>query len=574
MWQTVINYLTPIKYPGDDNKSRQTFYIHIIALVFMGAILATEISLKVISPQFEINSFDWVLIGTFLLILGIWILSRYGYTKAASTLLTALLWVAANGSAALGIGIRDDSFLGNFIVLLAAGLLIGWRGALVFSVLTIMTGFGLAYAEVNQFFQPAEYFASPYTTLIAVGVAIVIFTGLMIFILSSLEGAITRMQANARDLESVNRDLRLARARLEENQAELLAANEQLKRRAERIGGIAAIAKTITVVQELERLLPVVVEAVSDRFKFEHVGVYLLEDSGQSAALNASSSDEGRQSQLDGSRVKVGSESLIGIVTERGEPRVGHPTEKNLHGFEHPEARSLLALPLKTREIVIGALDIQSAQENAFTQEDVAALQILADQIAIAIQNARSAERARGALQQAEIASRQLIGKGWKEIAGSAEAKGYRYDGIKLEALQEITKPAQAGNSVIVPVRLRGQVIGKLRINPADQTRQLTDDESAMAEATAERVALALESSRLLEEAQNRAQREAFLGELSSKLSASYQLDSIVRDTVEELGKSLRTTTVTFQLVNPSSHPGRLDTISDETIPENGSKPK
>lgn len=574
MWQTIINYLTPVKYPGDDAKSRQAFYIHIIALVFMGAILVTEISLKVIAPQFEINSFDWALIGTFLLILGIWILSRYGYTRAAGTLLISLLWVVVNGSAALGVGIRDDSFLGNFIVLLAAGLLVGWRGALAFSALTIITGFGLAYAEVNQFFQPAEYFTSPYTTLIAIGVVIGIFTGLMAFILSSLEGAIVRTQAGARDLESVNRDLRMARARLEENQAELLVANEQLKRRAERIGGIAAIAKTITVVQEFERLLPVVVEAVSDRFKFEHVGVYLLEDSGQSATLSASSSDEGKQSQLDGSRVRVGSESLIGIVTERGEPRVGHPTENSLHGFEHPEAKSLLALPLKTKELVIGALDIQSAQEAAFTQEDVATLQILADQIAIAIQNARTAEHARGALQQAEIASRQLIGKGWKEIADSADAKGYRYDGIKLEALHEITKPVQSGNGIMVPVRLRGQVIGRLRINPADQTRQLTDDENAMAEATAERVALALESSRLLEEAQNRAQREAFLGELSSKLSTSYQLDSIVRDTVEELGKSLRTTTVTFQLVNPSSHQGRVEAISDETVPENGSKPK
>ena len=94
-----------------------------------------------------------------------------------------------------------------------------------------------------------------------------------------------------------------------------------------------------------------------------------------------------------------------------------------------------------------------------------------------------------------------------------------------------------------------------------------------MAEATAERVALALESSRLLEEAQSRAQREAFLGELSSKLGASYQLDSIVRDTVEELGKSLRTTTVSVQLVNPSSHP-EAGAFSDETNQGNGSKPK
>lgn len=573
MWQTIINYLTPVKYPGDDAKSRQAFYIHIIALVFMGAILVAEISLKIIAPRFDLNNFDAALIGIVLLIFGVWTLSRHGYTKAAGILLTFILWVTVNGSAATGFGIRDDSFLGNFVVLLAAGLLVSWQRALALSALTIATGFGLAYAEENGLLQPAEYFTSPYTAFLAVGVIIGIFTGLMAVVLSSLEGAIFRTQANARDLESVNRDLRVARTRLEENQAELLVANDQLKRRAERIGGIASIAKTITVVQEIDRLLPVVVEAVSERFQFEHVGVYLLEESGQSAALSASSSDEGRQSLLAGNRVVVGSESLIGVVTDRGEPRVGHPTGTDPLSFEHTEARSLLALPLKNREIVIGALDIQSAQDDAFTQEDVAGLQILADQIAIAIQNARTAERARGALQQAEIASRQLIGKGWKEIASSAETKGYRYDGIKLEALKESTKPAHSSSGFTVPVRLRGQVIGRIQINPADQTRQLTEDESAMAEATAERVALALESSRLLEEAQSRAQREAFLGELSSKLGASYQLDSIVRDTVEELGKSLRTTTVSFQLVNPSSHPG-AGMLDDETTQGNGSKPK
>ena len=412
MWQIVINYLTPVKYPGDDTKSRQAFYIHVIALVFMVAISITDITLKIIAPRFEINWFDVALTGIVLLILGIWILSRHGYTKAAGALLTLLLWAAVNGLAASGFGIRDDAFLGNFIVLLAAGLLVSWQGALALSALTIATGLGLAYAEANGLLQPAEYFTSSYTALLTVGVVIVIFAGLMAFILSSLEGAITRTQANARDLESVNRDLRVARTRLEENQAELVVANEQLKRRAERIGGIASIAKTITVVQEIDRLLPVVVEAVSERFQFEHVGIYLLEESGQSAALSASSSDEGRQNLLAGNRVMVGSESLIGVVTDRGEPRVGHPTGTDPLSFEHTEARSLLALPLKNREIVIGALDIQSAQDDAFTQEDVAALQILADQIAIAIQNARSAERARGALQQAEIASRQLIGKG------------------------------------------------------------------------------------------------------------------------------------------------------------------
>ncbi len=70
-----------------------------------------------------------------------------------------------------------------------------------------------------------------------------------------------------------------------------------------------------------------------------------------------------------------------------------------------------------------------------------------------------------------------------------------------------------------------------------------------------ERVALALEGARLLDEAQKRARRESFLSDVTAKLGTSFQLDSILRDTVEELGQTLKNSTVTFQLVNPSTPP-------------------
>lgn len=104
-----------------------------------------------------------------------------------------------------------------------------------------------------------------------------------------------------------------------------------------------------------------------------------------------------------------------------------------------------------------------------------------------------------------------------------------------------------------IPVTLRGQVIGRLKLNPTEPSRQWTEDEIALAEATAERVAIALEGARLLDDAQKRAQRESFLSEVSSKLGASFQLDSILRDTVEELGQTFRNATVSFQLVKPAS---------------------
>ena len=106
-----------------------------------------------------------------------------------------------------------------------------------------------------------------------------------------------------------------------------------------------------------------------------------------------------------------------------------------------------------------------------------------------------------------------------------------------------------------MPVQLRGQTIGRLKLRRTDASHKWTADELAIIESTAERVAIALEGARLLEDAQKRASRETFLSEMASKLGASFQLDSILRDTVEELGQTLKGTKITFQLVNPSSPP-------------------
>jgi GAF domain-containing protein len=107
-----------------------------------------------------------------------------------------------------------------------------------------------------------------------------------------------------------------------------------------------------------------------------------------------------------------------------------------------------------------------------------------------------------------------------------------------------------------IPIRLRGRIIGNLKIRLAEDSPEWTEDDHAIAEATAERAALALEGARLLEEAKRRAAREAFLSEMAAKLGASFRLDSILRDTVEELGQTLENSTVSFQLIDPSTPPG------------------
>jgi GAF domain-containing protein len=135
--------------------------------------------------------------------------------------------------------------------------------------------------------------------------------------------------------------------------------------------------------------------------------------------------------------------------------------------------------------------------------------------------------------------------------------------------LKEAQSSRVEHDSLLIPVQLRGQTIGRLKLSASDPSRQWTDDELIMISSTAERVALALEGARLLDEAQKRATREAFLSEVAAKLSTSFQLDSILRDTVQELGVTLRDSTVTFQLVNPSAPP-----VSPEPQKSNGAKPE
>lgn len=558
MLQFITAIFTPPVFPNDENKTRIARYVHWIAVVFIGAILGYIIFSKIFTDAFVLNPFDGILFTILLIIYSVWNLSKRGYVSQAGGTLVVILWIAVNGTAFYGAGVRDSAFIANFAVLLAAGLLTGWKSAIFLSGFTIAAGMVLAYAEIRGI-SPAVYTPnSPLIVVQEIAGIFVMFAFFIYLLISGLENAIHKAQANALELGEANLELTSARERLEENRGELLLANEKLKNRAERISTIANISKTITVIQNIEQLLPSMVNIISQQFGYYHTGLYLLDDLKKVAILRASSSEGGIRMLKRGHRLQAGSSGIIGFVIDRGEARIALDEGPRPYTFDNPElsdTRSQLVLPLKVKEQVIGALDIQSTRSNAFTEEDVSILTILSDQMAIAIQNANLADQAAGALRNAEIASRQLSGRAWRGYAETLDVRGYRYDGVKSEPLLKTGASSESLQEITIPVRLRGKVIGRMKLIPADSTRRWTEDEIAMAEATAERVAFALEGARLLEDAQRKATREAFLSDISAKLNSSFQLDSILRDTVQELGDKFRNATVSFQLVNPLQKP-------------------
>ena len=371
-----------------------------------------------------------------------------------------------------------------------------------------------------------------------------------------LEKTNSVLRAREQELETTQLALE---ERVKERTRELTTMNLLVAERAEQLSLVADTSRSLLSIQELDRLLPLIVQVISQRFKYYQVGIYLLDEQKQQAILMASSSEGGLRIMKRGQQFRLGEQSLIDFVIRSGKPRIINEVSADTPFRPEPEFADTcaeLVLPLKSGEKVLGVLDLQSDMPKIFTEEYVSVISILADLVTIAIQNSILHETTQRALHEVQVNSRQISAREWDNWAKSIQAKGYRYDGIRAERLKESKGlDSERQNIQNIPIRLRGRTIGNLKIKLSDASPVWTEDEHAIAEATADRAALALEGARLLEDAKRRAAREAFLSDMAAKLGASFRLDSILRDTVEELGHTLDDSTVSFQLVDPTVPP-------------------
>lgn len=545
--------LTSPVFPGNEDKTRKARYANVIAFAFLLAAIVFEVMVRLFANYAKLSLFDF---GLFL-VAAICVISlaflRRGQVRLTSILLVVMVWIATNGLAATGFGARDSSFILNFAIVLMTGLLLGWQASLIVTALSILSGFVLAYAEQSGYIQVTPYTASAFARDITFVFGL---NGVLIYLLiSGLEGVLKKSRKHLLELETSNISLNDTQNELQTRTAELMVANKQLENRTRRLQAIAMVSRTVASIQNFDLLLNSITNTICNLFGYYHVGIFLLDEHGEFAILHAANTEGGQTLINRGYRVPVGSAGPVGFVSQTGQPQVTPAADEDpVVTGEHclPETRSEIVLPLKSGEQIIGVLDIQSVTENTFMEEDTTILSILADQVAITIQNSSLYEQSQRALRKADISSNQSGTQAWMEYERTIQTRGYRYDGIKSEPLRDVEEMNMDNKSLSIPIQLRGQTIGRFKLNPSNSSKGWTDDELVMVRATAERVALALEGTRLLDEAQKRAMREAFLSDVATKLSASFRLDSILRDTVQELGQALKNATITFQLVNPA----------------------
>ena len=174
------------------------------------------------------------------------------------------------------------------------------------------------------------------------------------------------------------------------------------ERRASQLETASVIARDIGRTLSLETLLKRAVDLIRERFGFYHATVFLLDDRGEYAEARAATGEAGRVMLRSGHKLRVGSQSVVGQTAARGEPVVVNDVRSDPVHRPNPLLPETLAeagFPLRVGDRVIGVLDVQSKDTFAFTPDDVQVLQLLADQLAVAVENARAYELARRALQ-------------------------------------------------------------------------------------------------------------------------------------------------------------------------------
>ena len=552
---------TPVATKGSNFLTSDKMVVNILIVTAIGmAIIAAAVGAGRDNPL----TVQILIVAIIVDIVGI-ILAVRGITVPGRVLVPGILTIAVGVVAYTRGGLYHISVAGYPVIIVLAGLLLGIRGTFLFATFASIAAGIIGYTDINGISPFSQSSRTGYDD-IAVAATLFFVTAIVLrVIIVRLTESIQEAEDFGQAQETANVELKKLQGELEQRVVQRTA---ELERRAGQLQAISNVAHSIASVQNMDELLTAITQLVSEKFGYYHTGIFLLDENQQYAHLRASNSEGGKRMLERQHKLKLDTNSIVGYTALRGESRIALDVGADAVFFNNPDlpdTRSEMALPLRIGGNVMGALDVQSTESNAFTQEDINVASILADQIAIAIENARLFSEARAALSKSEETFSKYIKQEWSGFARQSKNTGYVFDGARTVALEKKDKKekvkslAQTGrlslekesSELTIPIKFRGQTVGILDVKSKKGNRQWTQDEITLLEAAAERAAFALENARLVESAQRRAMRERAIGEISTKIGAVSDLEAIMQTAVEELGRKIGSTAeVTLELSN------------------------
>ncbi|NTV35908.1 MAG: GAF domain-containing protein [Anaerolineaceae bacterium] len=369
-------------------------------------------------------------------------------------------------------------------------------------------------------------------------------------------------------------DLEIERNSLESN---VNARTTELQKKTAQLEAAMLSARDIASIQDSSLLLQSAVELICKYFNFYHAGIFLIDDQKEYAVLKAATGEAGRAMLNRSHRLKIGSEGIVGYVVARGIPRVALNVGEDTAHFKNPllpETRSEVALPLQIGGTVIGALDVQSKEENAFLSDDLKVMQSIADQLAVAIDKSQLVESLRKQIATLENNYSTFTKQSWRYHLKKRE-RHFAYRSDKVNTITQFSQNPEAERAIqnnqmilstyeenqedlssskaalAVPIRLRDQVLGVINLRFEGQT--ISKEMIDLIETTSGRLAVALDNVRLLEDIRDRSERDRFVADITSKIRSSTEVEKILETTAQQLGQKLGVKEVHVQLKTSES---------------------
>jgi len=519
---------------------------------------------------------------TFITLLAIALLS-YFLSRTKHYLVSAFLLtvgIMVNAFLPLYLGTASNFYTSIYTVaplaLILASALLPPSGQVIITIVGVL---GTALSPLYSDMAPLNEVISTTGVLMSFGLILI---GLGRFRTSTEKIRLGEIQNINRELESIQSSLEervVERTKeLELRSNDLSNANLRNEQRAKQFEAISLVSAAISSFRTLEDVLPKVTELISQYFGFYQVGIFLNDANNEYAILSAANSDGGKQMISRGHQLKVGEQGIVGFAISTGKPRIALDVGEDAVYFGNPElpdTRSEMALPLKISDTVVGALDVQSSEPSAFGEEDISVLSLLADQVSMAIENARLFDQARRSLAESEALYRQYLRQAWQRLPKEQNLAGFRYNSRGAAPIEKkkqedsnttVEKVEEETNSpqISVPISIRGETIGTLAIQ-VPGTSDINDDQMDLVNAVAERVALSAENARLFEETTRRAERERLVSDITVKIRSTNDPDAMIETALDELKQALGATKVQLvphtlqraktnqQLVEPAS---------------------
>ncbi|RME98499.1 MAG: GAF domain-containing protein, partial [Chloroflexi bacterium] len=388
----------------DEEKNRIARIQNAILLAGIGMLIVLT-GIRLLRPDGGFGSLATVNIVLLLLLAGIKLLLHRGYITTSSVVLVSVVWIVLTLQAFSADGIRDTAFYSYIVVIILAFALLNWQAGAVVVILSIVSGFVLANAEEQGWILPG--ISRP--TNIAFDVAVLFgLSGVGLgLIITGLNAALKRARRVEESLTESNRELKLLSDTLE----------DQVAIRIQRLEMLTTVNEHLSAILNLDELIEQVVTELEQKFNYRHAYIYMLDDAGQTLVAAAGIGPAAAQLVAQQHRVPVDAPvSLMARAVRTRQIVQVSDVRQAPDWLPNPhlaDTRSELAVPIVVSNKVIGVLDVQSTQVSGFDDVDVALMRLLANHVAVAVNNALLFRQVETSLAEAQAIQQQYLEQAW-----------------------------------------------------------------------------------------------------------------------------------------------------------------